>query len=175
MAHIAKREEYLYILEKMIKDAMPCSKKFIMDNIATFYRNTVREISKNIIVDEFDKAFYELIDKTDFPRMNKLDNKKAFISIPITGQEELAREKCQEIKKHINNNYPTCEVFSPFEVAPEKNMPDSYYMGKYVEQLMNCDIMIQMNGWENSKGCRVENFIADTYNIEKIPIDSLFI
>ena len=54
-------------------------------------------------------------------------------------------------------------------------MPDSYYMGKDIEQLMNCNIMIQMNGWENSKGCRVENFVADTYNIEKIPVDSLFI
>ena len=68
-----------------------------------------------------------------------------------------------------------CEVFSSFEVAPEKYMPDSYYMGKDIEQLMNCDIMIQMNGWENSKGCRVENFVADTYGIEKISINSLFI
>ena len=71
--------------------------------------------------------------------------------------------------------FPDCEIFSPFEVAPEKDMPDSYYMGRDIEQLMNCDIMIQMNGWENSKGCRVENFIADTYGIEKIPINSLFI
>ena len=68
-----------------------------------------------------------------------------------------------------------CEVFSSFEVAPEKYMSDSYYMGKDIEQLMNCDIMIQMNGWENSKGCRVENFVADTYGIEKISINSLFI
>lgn len=91
--------------------------------------------------------------------------KKAFISIPITGQEELARQRCEKIKKYINDNYPTCEVFTPFEVAPEKDMPDSYYMGKDVEQLLNCDIMIQMDGSENSKGCTVEDCIAKTYNI----------
>ena len=44
-------------------------------------------------------------------------------------------------------------------------MPDSYYMGKDVEQLLNCDVMIQMDGWEKSKGCTVEDCIAKTYSI----------
>ena len=85
------------------------------------------------------------------------------------------QQKSKKIQKIFSEYLTDCKVFTPFEVAPEKNQPDSYYMGRDVEQLMNCDIMIQMNGWENSKGCRVENFIADTYAIEKVPIDSIFI
>lgn len=97
-----------------------------------------------------------------------LNGKKVFISIPITGKENAAREQCANVTTLIKSTFPECRVFTPFEVAPEKNMPDSYYMGKDIAQLMECDIVIQMPEWEQSKGCRVENCVADNYGITKM-------
>lgn len=165
MAELATKAEYLLVLEELFDTAMPCSKKFMKESFANFYYNTSAEVSpKAIETKEFEEVFNEILEAF-FPKEDKLSNKKVFISIPITGQEELARERCENIKKIINENYPTCDVFTPFEVAPEKDMPDSYYMGKDVEQLLNCDVMIQMDGWEKSKGCTVEDCIAKTYSI----------
>lgn len=145
------------------------------DKIYNYYAHVCSLVpDKAIIVNDFTELFYPIYYKQVADDLN-LHNKKCFISIPITGVEEQAREDCKKIQKLFSEYLTDCEVFSPFEVAPDKNMPDSYYMGRDIEQLMNCDIIIQMNGWENSKGCRVENFVADTYGIEKIPIDSLFI
>ena len=145
------------------------------DKIYNYYANTARLVpDKAISLKDFEELFYPIYYKTVADDLN-LHNKKCFISIPITGVEEQARKQCKQVQEMFAKYFPDCEIFSPFEVAPDKNMPDSYYMGRDVEQLMNCDIIIQMNGWENSKGCRVENCVADTYGIEKIPIDSLFI
>ena len=107
--------------------------------------------------------------KEKFKNIDFINGKKVFISIPITGREELARKQCKEITDILKSDFPDCELFNPFDVAPEKNMPDSYYMGKDIAQLMECDIVIPMPGWEKSKGCRVENCVADNYGIYKIP------
>lgn len=170
MAEIIKDKELITsLIEQVIEQ------EGTGDKIYNYYTNVCRLVPNNaIIVNDFTELFYPIYHKKVADNLN-LHNKKCFISIPITGVEEQAKEDCKKIQKLFSEYLTDCEVFSPFEVAPDKNMPDSYYMGRDVEQLMNCDIMIQMNGWENSKGCRVENFIADTYGIEKISINSLFI
>ena len=166
---IKDKQQITSLIKQMFED------EGIGDKIYDYYANTCFLIpDKAIRVADFTELFYPIYYQKVADDLN-LHNKKCFISISITGAEEQAKEDCEKIQTLFTEYLTDCEVFSPFEVAPEKNMSDSYYMGRNVEQLMNCDIIIQMNGWENSKLCRIENFIADTYNIEKIPIEYLLI
>lgn len=167
MAEIVEKEEMAYALKELI------NANDLQFNVAWYYTELARKFPKKAVDwNNFAEVYPNLI-ANKIAYEGGLRNKKCFISIPITGREEFAREECKEAQELLSTYFPSCEFFSPFEVAPEKNMPDSYYMGKDVEQLMNCDIIIQMNGWENSKGCRVENFIADTYRIDKISYSTI--
>lgn len=92
-------------------------------------------------------------------------SKRFFISIPITGQEETAKVLCKEYKKQLSEKYPSIEFITPFEVNIEKNKPDSYYMGRDIEKLMECDGIVSVEGWQKSKGCQVERFTANIYGL----------
>lgn len=91
---------------------------------------------------------------------------KIFISIPITGQEERAKQLCKEYKKILSEKYPEHEFIIPFDICEEKNKPDSYYMGKDIEVLIDCDAIASCEGWQKSKGCQVERFTANIYGLK---------
>lgn len=101
------------------------------------------------------------------------DIRSCFISIPITGQEETARNICAETKRRLSEKYPHIHFVTPFEVNMKKDMPDSYYMGRDIEALMNCDAIISMEGWQKSKGCQVERFTANIYGLKIFDIKEL--
>ena len=92
--------------------------------------------------------------------------KNCFISLPITGMVEQSKDKSKVLKECLMSIYPQCNFYIPCEVAPAYDMPDSYYMGLCVSKLMDCDTVIACGGWEESKGCQCEKFIAETYGIE---------
>ena len=79
---------------------------------------------------------------------------------------EQSKDKSKVLKECLTSIYPQCTFYIPCEVAPAYDMPDSYYMGLCVSKLMDCDTVIACSGWERSKGCRCEKFIAETYGIE---------
>lgn len=91
--------------------------------------------------------------------------KKYFISIPITGMEEQSRVLCKEYKEKLLQKYDDIDVITPFEINTKKDMPDSYYMGRDIERLMECDAIISCDGWQKSKGCQVERFTANIYGL----------
>lgn len=39
-------------------------------------------------------------------------------------------------------------------------------MGRDVEKLLLCDAIYFCDGWHDSKGCRVESYIAETYGLK---------
>lgn len=164
------KDKYIEYLRKVIKRAgKDCT------SLTWFYGDLASEFPNDAISWKEYKSECELIMTKQLEDSYDLKNKKCFISIPITGVEDKARNDIKNAISYLSKSFPTCIFISPFEVAPKKDMPDSYYMGKDVEKLMESDIIIQMPNWENSKGCRVENFIADTYNIAKISYDNLLI
>ena len=42
--------------------------------------------------------------------------------------------------------------------------PYSYYMGKDIEALLECDAILRCAGWSNSKGCALESQCAHIYH-----------
>lgn len=145
----------------------------IQDNAPWYYYELCSSFpDEQISLKDFHEWFKPLIIQKIRDVYN-IHKSRCFLSIPITGQEEKARKTIADTINILKERFPYSTFYSPFEVAPLEYMPDSYYMGKDIEQLMKCNIIIQFDGWQESKGCRVENFVADTYHIQKISINNL--
>ena len=99
-----------------------------------------------------------------------MKRKRIYISIPISGHDlEEAKEKARDIRKCLlwdefdwEEGWST-DVITPFDVCPEPDKPYSYYMGKDIEALLECDAIYLCEGWQNSKGCMAEFEVARIY------------
>ena len=92
----------------------------------------------------------------------------------------ISRHDLDEVKANARNiiAFLLCDVFgfrkgrnrpdviTPFVVCPEPDKPYSYYMGKDIEALLECDAIYLCEGWQNSKGCMAEFEVARIYGKE---------
>ena len=91
---------------------------------------------------------------------------KLFISQPMKDKtnEEIKSER-NEIIQRVKERYPNEEIEvidSFFENAPHEANP-LWFLGKSLELLSTADIAYFANGWENYRGCRIENVCAHAY------------
>lgn len=94
--------------------------------------------------------------------------KKIYISIPITGFDiEEQKKKANWYKRLLAAKY---EVITPFDINQDANegKPYSYYMGKDIEALLECDAIFLSPGWVDSKGCTAEYEVAKIYGLKII-------
>lgn len=103
-----------------------------------------------------------------------MKRKRIYISIPISGHDlEEVKAKARDIRERLlwdvfelkkGQNHP--DVITPFDVCPEPDKSYSYYMGKDIEALLECDAIFLCKGWQNSKGCMAEFEVAKIYGKE---------
>lgn len=88
---------------------------------------------------------------------------KIYISLPISGLN-IARceERANEVKRIIERKGH--EAITPFDVCPDPDKPYSYYMGRDIEALLECDAILRCAGWSNSRGCSLESECAHIYH-----------
>lgn len=96
--------------------------------------------------------------------------KKLFISQPMRGKtdEEIlaVRKKAIEIAESLLEE-PVEVIDSFFQGAPADVTP-LWYLAKSLELLATADVAYFAPGWENARGCRIENTCAIEYDIEVI-------
>ena len=96
--------------------------------------------------------------------------KKVFISLPITSRpEKTLEERIAEAKKEawlMANVFKKegYEVVTPFDVTTD-GMSEAQCIGACITALLECDCVFFCLGWKNSRGCRIEHFIATEHNI----------
>ena len=103
-----------------------------------------------------------------------MKRKRIYISIPISGHDiEEVKGKAIDIIERLlwdvfelkkGRNRP--DIITPFDVCHEPDKPYSYYMGKDIEALLECDAIYLCEGWQNSKGCMAEFEVARIYGKE---------
>lgn len=94
---------------------------------------------------------------------------KVFISQPMNGRtdEEIKQER-ERITTELQGRYGDVEVIeSFFESAPHEAKP-LWFLGKSLELLSTADLAYFAKGWEDARGCRIENRCAIEYGINVI-------
>jgi hypothetical protein len=95
---------------------------------------------------------------------------KLFISQPMRGKtdEEIlaVRQKAIEsVKRNFGEDVEVIDSF--FQNAPTEANP-LWFLGKSIELLSTADVVYFAKGWEEARGCRIENTCAIEYGIDVI-------
>lgn len=87
---------------------------------------------------------------------------KVYISLPISSFPlDVVKKRADQYKKELQaNGY---EAITPFDVCNEPDRSYSFYMGKDIEALIDCDAIYLAPGWHCSKGCTAEYEIARVF------------
>ena len=96
--------------------------------------------------------------------------KRLFISQPMRDKtdEEIKAERqraIDSVKEKFGDDIEVIDSF--FENAPHDAMP-MWFLAKSIELLATADIAYFCKGWENYRGCRIENTCAIEYGIDVI-------
>ncbi|HIW40623.1 MAG TPA: hypothetical protein H9743_00490 [Candidatus Mediterraneibacter vanvlietii] len=96
---------------------------------------------------------------------------KLFISQPMKGKtdEEILKEREKAIesvkKRYGDENVEIIDSF--FRSAPADARP-LWFLGKSIELLSTADVAYFCKGWDQARGCKIENTCAIEYGIEVI-------
>lgn len=90
-----------------------------------------------------------------------------FISQPMCDKtnEEIERERqaaIQSVKEKYGDDIEVIDSF--FKDAPHDSKP-LWFLGKSLELLAGADVAFFCKGWENYRGCRIQNQCAIEYGI----------
>lgn len=93
--------------------------------------------------------------------------KRLFISQPMRGKTDAeilaVREKAiRSAEKHLGESVEVIDSF--FQNCPADSRP-LWFLGKSLELLSTADVVFFAKGWEEARGCRVENICAIEYEI----------
>lgn len=97
----------------------------------------------------------------------KKSDKKAYISLPISNRS------CKEIGLNLDKGIKCLrkegyQVVTPYDASPNANASYAEHMGKDIQALLECDVVLMMPGWEQSQGCQCEKATAEIYGKEII-------
>lgn len=95
---------------------------------------------------------------------------KVYISIPISNkvydeQKARAAEIAEELKKAGH------DVVNPFDTPPPLEWYDveqryAYLLTRDIERLMACEAIFMCDGWQFSRGCRIERNVAEEMGLQ---------
>lgn len=88
---------------------------------------------------------------------------KIYISLPITGNDiKKVEERCNAAKEKIKSKGH--DAISPLDLCNgDYSKPYSYYIGIDLQSLLECDAVLFLDGYQNSKGCTLELAAAHIY------------
>lgn len=94
---------------------------------------------------------------------------KVFISQPMQGKtdEEIRQTRAMDIE-FIKTIYPDAEIIDSFlpESAPKNSRAAVYKLGQSIQLLAEADVLFLSKGWEQYRGCKIEQSVAVAYGIK---------
>ena len=103
---------------------------------------------------------------------------KVFISQPMTG---LTNEEILKVRNNVITYLTDVYIFGIINEEIEfidsfiqdSNENPLYLLGKALEKLSTADICVFVDGWKESRGCRIEHECCTQYGISKIYFETL--
>lgn len=94
---------------------------------------------------------------------------KIFISQPMTGKTpaQIKTER-KDIEFYIRYSLYTTEEIDIIDSYEESDRPAIELLGEAISKMADADVVVFSKNWKESKGCRVENLVAELYNIQRI-------
>lgn len=89
---------------------------------------------------------------------------KIMISQPMKDktEKEIREERIEIVKKMQEDGFEVVDTIFT-EEAPENCDTALFYLSKSIESIGKVDIVYFMRGWNNARGCRIENRICQEY------------
>lgn len=96
--------------------------------------------------------------------------KKLFISQPMKGKtdEEILAERRKAIRSAERQLGEPVEVIDSFFQSAPTDAKPLWFLGKSLELLSGADIAYFAKGWQEARGCKIENTCAIEYGIAVI-------
>ena len=97
--------------------------------------------------------------------------KRLFISQPMRGKtdDEILAARERAVESAERNLGEKVEVIdSYFQNIPESKNTSLWCLGKSLELMADADIVYFAPGWEDARGCRIENQAALEYGLDII-------
>lgn len=96
--------------------------------------------------------------------------KKLFISQPMKGKtdEEILEERKKAVRSAERQLGEPIEVIDSFFQSAPADAKPLWFLGKSLELLSGADIAYFAKGWQEARGCRIENTCAIEYGIPVI-------
>lgn len=92
--------------------------------------------------------------------------KKVYISLAITGHENLAKLRAEVRQKELRQK--GFDAITPFDISPDPNASYAEHLGKDIQALLECDAIYFCRGWQDSKGCQAEYEVAKIYGKQMV-------
>lgn len=92
---------------------------------------------------------------------NKL---RIMISQPMRGKtnEQIKKEREELVKRLEKDNFEVVDTIIS-ENAPKGCNEAIYYLSKSIEFISKVDVVYFMKGWQDARGCKIENRICQDY------------
>ncbi len=89
---------------------------------------------------------------------------KIMISQPMNGKttEQIKKERAELVKELESQGYEVIDTIFA-EETPKDCDTSIYYLSKSIEAIGKVDGLVFMKGWEQARGCRIENQVALAY------------
>ena len=89
---------------------------------------------------------------------------KIMISQPMNGkaEEQIRKERSELVKELEKQGHEVLDTIYTDEV-PEGYDARIYYLSKAIRAIGKADAIVFMKGWEQARGCRIENQVALAY------------
>ena len=89
---------------------------------------------------------------------------RVYLAGPMTGMPDLNCPAFHHMAEHLRRS--GFEVMNPAEVNPDHTMPWAECMRRDIAELVRCDSIYLLPGWEKSKGATLEHHIADRLGMD---------
>ena len=91
--------------------------------------------------------------------------KKAYIAGPMSGYEEFNFPAFNRAEELLRESYGYKHVINPAKLHPTTDLPWVEFLKLDLRELITCDAVFLLKGWEKSRGATLEAFVAHTLGL----------